>query len=329
MYNGNTVGVVVPAYNERGFVGEVIDTLPEFVDRAYVVDDQSTDGTWQEIQEHAEAANRAAAEPEGEPRLADGGVGFTRKVVPIRHETNRGVGGAIKTGYRRAYADGMDVTAVMAGDGQMDPDSLPRLLDPIVDGDADYAKSTRLLDAEYREEMPPFRLFGNRLLSVLTKIASGYWQTTDPQNGYTAISREALADLDIDSLYDDYGFANELLVRLNCHGMTVADVAVPAVYGDEESTIRYRSFVPKLSWLLLTNFLHRQRAQFAESGARATPLCYALGLSGILAAVAAGLIGDADLLAALVVGSYLSLGFAIHRDRQGDEGLEMRVTDDE
>ncbi|WP_435179447.1 glycosyltransferase family 2 protein [Halorussus sp. AFM4] len=330
MYNGNTVGVVVPAYNEEGLVGGVVDTLPEFVDRAYVVDDRSTDGTWQEIQEHAEKANRAATTAEAVPTLADGGVGVDgpRRVVPIRHETNKGVGGAIKTGYRRAYADGLDVVAVMAGDGQMDPDRLDRLLDPIVDGDADYAKGTRLLDAESREGMPAFRLFGNRLLSTLTKFASGYWTTTDPQNGYTAISREALGSLDLDRLYDDYGFANELLARLNSRGMTVADVSMPAVYGDEESTIRYRSFVPKLSWLLLSNFVERQWTRFVDAGARVTPVCYALGALGLVAAVVAGLAGSVDRFAALTAGSYLSLGVAVYRERERSRDMELRVTDD-
>ncbi|WP_137283196.1 glycosyltransferase family 2 protein [Halorussus salinisoli] len=325
MYNGNTVGVVVPAYNEQGLVGEVIDSIPDFVDRIYVVDDRSTDETWQEIRRHAEQANRVVGEPETAPKLADGGFDPSRRVVPIRHETNRGVGGAIKTGYRRAYDDGMDVTAVIAGDGQMDPDQLDRLLDPIVERKADYAKGTRLLDSEFREEMPAFRLFGNRLLSGLTKVASGYWHTTDPQNGYTAISHRALDELDVESLYDDYGFANELLVRLNCHGMAVADVAIPAIYGDEESTIEYRSFVPKLSWLLLINFLHRQRTQLTESGSWTAALGYALGAIGLVAAVVAGLVAGSGLLAVLVVGSLLSLGLAMYSDKSNNEALELRV----
>ncbi|MFC7080775.1 glycosyltransferase [Halorussus caseinilyticus] len=321
MYNGNTVGVVVPAYNEQGFVGEVIDSVPDFVDRIYVVDDCSTDGTWREIRRHAEKVNHSATRLEVSPTLADGGLDFSERVVPIRHETNRGVGGAIKTGYRRAYDDGMDVTAVVAGDGQMDPDLLDRLVDPIVERKADYAKGTRLLDPEFREGMPAFRLFGNRLLSGLTKIASGYWRTTDPQNGYTAISHRALEELDVESLYDDYGFANELLVRLNCHGMTVADVAIPAIYGDEESTIRYRSFVPKLSWLLLTNFLHRQRTQLVESGGWVTSLGYALGAVGLLAAVVAGLLAGLGAFAALVVAGLVSLAVGAYSDRTSGDAL--------
>lgn len=333
MYNGNTVGVVVPAYNEQGFVGEVIDTVPGFVDRIYVVDDRSTDDTWQEIQDHAERANRTASASEKsrpnetERKLADGGVAFADRVVPIRHETNRGVGGAIKTGYRHAHDDKMDVTAVMAGDGQMDPDLLARLVEPIVESGADYAKGNRLLDSEFREEMPRFRLVGNWMLTFLTKVSSGYWNTGDPQNGYTAISRRALDNIDLDSLYDDYGFANELLVRLNCHGMQVADVATPAVYGDEESTIEYHTFIPKVSLLLLTNFCYRLRTQTVEFDAWQTVSAYLLGAVGLVASLVVGVTVGLDAFAAVLLGSCLLLGLAMHRDRKNNEELEMQVTE--
>jgi glycosyltransferase involved in cell wall biosynthesis len=332
MYNGNTVGVVVPAYNEQGFVGEVIDTVPDFVDRVYVVDDCSTDDTWQEIRDHAERANRDASAPEGsrrtefEPKLADGGHGLSERVVPIRHETNRGVGGAIKTGYRRAHEDGMDVTAVMAGDGQMDPDLLARLFDPIVESGADYAKGNRLLDPEFRDDMPRFRLVGNWLLSFLTKISSGYWNTGDPQNGYTAISSRALDRIELDSLYDDYGFANELLVRLNCHGMQVADMAIPAVYGDEESTIEYHIFIPTVSWLLLTGFGYRLGTRIVEFDAWPTVAAYLLGAVGLVASLIAGLAAGLGALGTVLAGSCLLLGLAVHRDRANNEGLEMQIT---
>lgn len=336
MYEGNRVGVVIPAYNEEGLVGEVIDAVPTFVDRVYVVDDRSTDGTWREIRDRAERANRATVADErstaewsvAERSLADGGVAASGRVVPIRHEENRGVGGAIKTGYRRAHEEEMDVTAVVAGDGQMDTDLLDRLLDPIVAGEADYAKGTRLLDSEFREEMPRFRLFGNRLLTLLTQVASGYWRTTDPQNGYTAISYRALGRLDFEDLYDDYGFANELLVRLNCHEMRVADVGVPAIYGDEESSIRYRTFVPKLSWLLLSSFCHRLRVQF-ESGARTPAVGYLAGALGLLGSFLAGLLGKSKTAANLGIGGTLALGLAIYRDRDSNDGLETRVTADD
>lgn len=337
-YNGNTVGVVVPAYNEEGFVGDVIETVPEFVDRVYVVDDDSTDGTWQEIRLHAAKANRAAAGKQVESRPADGTLGDERRgseqvthqrVVPIRHETNRGVGGAIKTGYRRAYDDGIDVTAVMAGDGQMDPDLLDRLVEPVVESGADYAKGNRLLRPEYHDEMPTHRLVGNWMLTLLTKIASGYWNTGDPQNGYTAISYRALDRIDVESLYDDYGFANELLVRLNQHGMQVADVAVPATYGDEQSTIEYRTFVPTVSMLLLENFLRRLWTKYVEFGDQATVMSYAFATLGFASVVPVGLLMDVGLAGLLLACSCLALALATYLDERKHEHLEMQVDGEE
>lgn len=279
MYRGRIVGVVVPAYNEEGLVGEVIDTVPSFVDRVYVIDDRSTDGTWGEIRRHARRTNRAwstdGADKEGEPI-------FDRRVVPIRQGTNTGVGGAIKTGYRQAISDGVEVVAVMNGDGQMDPDVLDRIIDPIVKSEADYVKGNRLLYADYREGMSPWRLFGNSVLSLLTKVASGYWKLTDPQNGYTAISREALGILDLESLYEDYGFCNDMLVQLNVRDMRIADVAIPAVYGDEQSTIRYSQFIPRLSMLLFRRFLQRLGKKHVLYDFHPLVLFYLLGTAGIL-----------------------------------------------
>jgi len=256
MYRNHTIGVVVPAYNEAAFVGDVLETLPEFVDRIYAVDDASTDGTWDVIERRARETQRAVVgHTESDDRTA-------RRVVPIRHETNRGVGGAIKTGYQHALDDEMDIVAVVAGDGQMNPDDLPRLLDPIVDGRGDYAKGDRLSDKDCRREMSRWRLFGNGLLTGLTRIASGYWDLSDPQNGYTAISREALSVVDIDSLFEDFGFCNDLLARLNAHDMAVIDIAMPAHYGDEQSHIEYRTFVPQLSLLLARTFIWRLRRKW-------------------------------------------------------------------
>ncbi|WP_338729750.1 glycosyltransferase family 2 protein [Haladaptatus sp. DJG-WS-42] len=283
MYRGHTVGVVVPAYNEEGFVGDVIDEIPEYVDRIYAVDDASADGTWTEIREAAARLNRAEADT---ARVADGGLAFDRRVVPIQHEINRGAGGALKTGYRRALEDGVDVTSTLDADGQMDPDRLTDLLDPIVAGEADYTKGNRLAEPAFLDAMPRFRLVGNVLLSFLTKIASGYWQIADSQNGYTAISHDALEAVDIQSLYEYYGYCNELLVRLNIHDMRVADVAMPAEYGDEESSIDYTSYIPKVSGMLFRNFLSRLKKKYLVTGFHPLALFYlagigTLGLTGI------------------------------------------------
>lgn len=270
MYEGCLVGVVVPAYNEEGLVGDVVRTMPAYVDRIYVVDDASTDGTHAEIERAAEHVNRTRdAEKEG----------WSRTAVPLRHETNRGVGGAIKTGYQQAVRDGVDVVTVMGGDGQMPPEHLTRVLQPVVDGRAGYAKGNRLLDAETRDEMPRFRYVGNNILSYLTKVASGYWGVSDPQNGFTAISREALERVDLDGLYEGYGYCNELLVRLNVAGVRVAEVSHPPVYGDEESHISYSTYIPKVSMMLLRSFSWRLRKLSADG---VHPTAFSYGAAGVL-----------------------------------------------
>ncbi|WP_416841501.1 glycosyltransferase family 2 protein [Haloferax sp. DFSO52] len=297
MYLGNAIGVVVPAYNEAGFVGTVIDTIPAFVDRTYVVDDHSTDGTWREISVHASRANNPSVQRTNDQRAtdqdrepsqltADGGEITGERVIAIRHPTNRGRGAAVKTGYKRALEDDMDVIVVMDGDGQMDPAILTSIIDPVVDGTADYAVGDRLGGPSYWRGMPPWRLFGNTLLSGLTRIASGYWHIRDPQNGYTAISASTLHELEFDRLYDQYGFLNDLLVNLNVAEKRVATVPMNARYGDEESGIRYSSFVPGLSFLLLKDFLWRLRVKYLYRGNVAPVLMYVLGVVSLLVGVA-------------------------------------------
>lgn len=258
MYKDHRIGVVIPAYNEEGFIGDVIDDLPEFVDRAWVVDDASTDATWAEIQERV--PDTVLTEPEA--AIADGGTALERRLVPIRHETNAGRGAAVKTGYRRALDAEMDAIAVIDGDGQMDPTILDRFLEPVVSDRADYAKGNRLLSREHRAGMSRWRLFGNTVLTCLTKVASGYWRMMDPQNGYTVISARKLRSLDLDSLYDDYGFLNDMLVHLNVADSRIVDVGMRARYGAEESDIRYSSFIPRLSTLLLRDFAWRLRIKY-------------------------------------------------------------------
>jgi glycosyltransferase involved in cell wall biosynthesis len=279
VYRDRTVGVVVPAYNEEGKVSRVVETMPPTVDRIYIVDDASTDDTWSEI---TDAVAAVRAREDGEVTAA-----FDQRWVPIQHEENTGVGGAILTGYQRALEDGVDATAVMAGDAQMDPNVLPRLLDPIVEEEAEYVKASRLLRREDWKGMPPFRLFGNLLLTGLTRISSGYWRMTDPQNGYTVISERALREVDLDTLYEDYGFANDLLVRLNAAGLPIADVETPSefFYDDEEwdSHIDLKTFVPRTSMLLLRNFLWRLRRD--GGAARVFLALYAVGVVGVTLAV--------------------------------------------
>src|SRR5512133_1044055 len=190
MLEGKTVAVVVPAYNEEPLIETTVAGIPEFVDRVIVVDDASRDGTSGRVQ-----------------ALADG------RVELIRHERNGGVGAAIASGYRRALDEGIDVTCVMAGDNQMDPDDLEAIVAPVARGDAEYAKANRLFTGQAWELIPRHRYLGNAVLSMLTKIASGYWHVADSQSGFTALSLPMLEQLDLERIYARYGFPNDMLVH--------------------------------------------------------------------------------------------------------------------
>lgn len=320
MIFGSTVAVVIPAYNEEGFVGPTIDSVPEYVDMIYPVDDASSDGTWDEITETARRINEVS-----ETALGDG------RVEPIRHDTNGGVGAAIKTGYARAIEDGCEVVAVMAGDGQMDPSFLSYLIKPVADGSVAYAKGNRLLREEDRIDMSRWRLFGNALLTMLTRISCGYWEMTDPQNGYTVISADVLTSIPFNELYDRYGFANDLLAMLNTHKYRIADVSHPAIYGEERSDIRYTSFVPTLSWLLFRRFIWRITQRYVVRGfhpvvpayALATvtvPLGVGIGVYSLLGFHGSSLLGLLTGMTTLLLGS-LALILAMWFDVDENKGM--------
>lgn len=234
MYEGRRIAAVVPAYNEAAHIASVIATMPSIVDFIVVVDDASADDT------------AAIAEATGDTRL-----------TAIRHEANTGVGGAIISGHRKALALGSDINVVFAGDAQMDPDYLTSLLDPIVHDGYGFTKANRFYSSNSFSSMPRHRVFGNVVLSLLTKMSSGYWNLFDPQNGYTAITAESLRRLDLDRVRNRYEFENDLLINLNILGVRARDVPVPAVYGDEVSSIRLRRVVPALLVTLVAGFWRR------------------------------------------------------------------------
>ena len=255
MLDGKRVAVVVPAFDEEHLVGETIRGIPEFVDRIYVVDDGSRDRT------------AAAAIDLGEPR-----------VQLIRHERNSGVGAAIASGYRQALAEEVDVTCVMAADNQMDPDELEGLVEPIARGEVEYAKANRLVSGEAWKVIPRTRYLGNAVLSLLTKIASGYWHVADSQAGYTAVSLEALRRLDLDALYPRYGFPNDMLVHLNVQNARVRDVQSRPIYDvGEQSGIKLRSVVPRISWLLFKGFWWRMGQKYVIRDFHPLVFFYAFG----------------------------------------------------
>jgi len=237
MFKDNKIGVVVPAYNEEKLISRTIETMPDFVDKIIVVDDKSKDSTPEIVKKIAEKND---------------------KVVNIRHNVNKGVGGAISTGYIWCRDNDIDIAVVMAGDGQMDPSDLPNLLNPVIEDKTDYAKGNRLVTGEAWKKIPHTRYLGNSALTFLTKIASGYWHVTDSQTGYTALNKKALHLLPIEDIYPRYGMPNDFLVTLNIYGMRVMDVPVNPIYGiGEKSGIKLRKVIFSLSSLLLRLFIRR------------------------------------------------------------------------
>jgi glycosyltransferase involved in cell wall biosynthesis len=241
MYEKKKIGVVVPAHNEERFIAAVIERAPEYIDRVYIVDDCSEDGT-------GDVVKRRATSSRG-------------RICLLRHKVNGGVGKAIITGYKKCLEDNIDIAVVMAGDNQMDPGQLPRLLEPLICGKADYAVGDRISQMNHMKGMSHWRKLGNLTLRWLTRFAAGNMSICDPQNGYTAITREALLCLDLEHIYPRYGYCNDILVKLSAVGARIAPVSMPAVYGDEKSQIKYWKYIPTVSLLLLKGFLWRLKKQ--------------------------------------------------------------------
>jgi glycosyltransferase involved in cell wall biosynthesis len=312
MLDGKRVAVVVPAFDEERLVGETIRGIPEFVDRILVVDDASRDGT------------ATAAERVHDPR-----------VQILRHERNAGVGAAIATGYRRALEEEMDVTCVMAADNQMDPGELEELVAPVARGEVEYAKANRLVSGEAWKVIPRTRYLGNAVLSLLTKIASGYWHVADSQAGYTALSLTALRRLELDELYPRYGFPNDVLVHLNVQNARVRDVPSRPIYDvGEQSGIKLRSVVPRISWLLLKGFWWRMGQKYVIRDFHPLVFFYAFGALMLTVGLVLGavelvlrLAGNAITPATIVLVAVLLIGglqmtlFAMWFDMEANKDL--------
>ncbi len=315
MLDGKSIAVVVPAHNEEVLLRETIAGIPGFVDRIYVVDDASSDGT-------AEQAMAAAADDS--------------RVEVLTHERNGGVGAAIVTGYKRAVEEHMGVTCVMAADNQMDPADLETIAAPVVRGEVEYAKANRLFTGQAWELIPHYRYLGNAVLSLLTKIASGYWHVADSQSGYTAVAHQTLGELDLDRLYPRYGFPNDMLVHPNGVNARVRDVPSRPVYGvGERSGIRLRKVVPRISWLLLKAFLWRMKEKYVIRDFHPLVFFYlgglAMGLGGLglgIALIVLRILGHSITAATgvlvallLIFGSQFTL-FAMWFDMESNKDLK-------
>lgn len=237
MYKLNRVGVVVVFKNEERQIEKTVLTIPEYVDKIILVDDASTDTTPEIVQNLAKLEGR---------------------IVNIIHEKNQGVGGAIATGYKWCRDNNIDISVVMAGDGQMDPVDMPIILDPIIEEGFDYTKANRLDFEGAKATMPPKRFWGNQILSFLTKIASGYYKTRDSQTGYTAINKKALKKIEWDKMYKRYGQPNDLLIKLNVHDFKVKNCIMKPVYGvGEVSQMKIKRVLFTIPLILFKGFIWR------------------------------------------------------------------------
>ncbi|MBU1077898.1 MAG: glycosyltransferase family 2 protein [Spirochaetes bacterium] len=239
MYRKKRIALVIPARNEEKLIKPTLLTTPKFVDRIYVVDDGSTD-------------NMA--------RVVKAIQKKQKRVTLIQNKKNVGPGGAIIVGYKQAYKDKYDITVVVGGDNQMPMEQMTRFLDPLIDNKADYAKGNRfLVEGNVYESMPLIRQFGNMIISLLTKLASGLYKIYDVVDGYTAITREAIGLINWDKAWPKYGYPMDFLIRCNAYGLRVLDIPRRAIYlpGEKQSQIKGLNYTIRVSPMLLRGFFWR------------------------------------------------------------------------
>lgn len=314
MLHGKTVAVVVPAYNEETQIGMVIESMPDYVDRIVIINDTSKDRTAEVVMDYikkdgksdlklvpfpnkpvrniyneAEMVLQEMAEKEIEHYVSSevaNGYPEEERIILINHLENGGVGAAIARGYKWCKDHEIDCTAVMAGDGQMDPDELLGICEPVILEDIDYVKGNRLIHPSAKYVIPKVRFFGNSVLSILTKIASGYWRISDTQTGYTATSLRALKLIKIHEIYPRYGMPNDMLVKLNIAKCSLKEVMIKPIYRvGEQSKMKVSKVIPTVSWLLLKSFVKRIWVKYFVRDFHPLFLFYMAGIVLGLAAV--------------------------------------------
>jgi glycosyltransferase involved in cell wall biosynthesis len=262
------VAIVIPCYRVERHIGDVIRGIPAHYEKIICVDDASPDGS------------AAVIEALGDKR-----------VTVVRHEKNRGVGGAMKTGYTEALRQGAEICVKMDGDGQMSPADLDDIVAPLLESKADYAKGNRFVDLKALRAMPGRRLFGNAALSFLSKMACGYWNMLDVSNGYTAITRDMLRRMDFDLINERYFFETSVLIELNILRATVADVEMPARYGDEQSSLKISRVASTFPPLLIRGFLRRFYWRYLIEDFGVVSVCVIGGIPLLLFGVLYGIAG--------------------------------------
>ena len=232
MFNEQTIGVVIPSYKVRKFLKKVVSNLPEYIDYIIVVDDACPEKSFQVVEE-------------------------MEKVVFVKRRVNSGVGAAVISGYKKALELDIDIVVKIDGDGQMNNNYIPSLILPLIQGKVDYTKGNRFRDFKALRDMPKVRLFGNSILSFLSKVSSGYWSIMDPTNGFTAISKETIESLDLDQVSERYFFESDMLINLNINNKVVKDISMPAQYGEEESSLNVKRVIYQFPPKILKGFFKR------------------------------------------------------------------------
>jgi len=236
MYKHKKVGIYVPAYNEEANIGEVIETMPDYVDIILVVDDCSKDKTSEVVKKYMKKDKR---------------------IVLERNERNRGNGYGAIFAYQKLIEMGMDLICPMAGDGQTEPQYLPRLLDPVVNDECDFAKGNRFLEAAVYKKMPAYRYWGNIFVTMINKFSTGYYSMYDSLNGYYVVRASVLKKINFNKLGDRYEFENSFWIQLNIAGARGKDVSIPPIYKNEQSKIRlWKVVIPTLR-VLIKGFFER------------------------------------------------------------------------
>lgn len=262
MYREKKIALVIPAYNEAKLIKPTLEAVPELIDRVYVVDDKSPDN------QNAVILKCVERDP---------------RITLIEHETNQGPGGSIISGYLRASQENYDITVVVGGDNQMPLAEVEKFLDPIIDGKADYTKGNRFLLSQLDDtlaKMPKIRLVGNWMITMLTKIASGYYKVMDFVDGYTAISKEAIDLIDWSKAWKKYGYPMDFLIRMNAYSLRVMDIPRTAIYlpGERQSQIKGFRYFLSVSPMLLKGFLWRLEFKYLYRDFHPLLLFYVLGI---------------------------------------------------
>jgi len=314
MLNNKTVAVVIPAYNEEGQIELVLNSMPDYVDRMIVVNDLSKDKTAEVVAACIKKDGAGYASDRIGPRLIERNLyneaemvlqehdekEISRfvpseianddpdksRIILINHLKNGGVGAAIARGYKWCKDNNIDCTAVMAGDGQMDPSELESICMPVIEEGIDYVKGNRLSHRSAKLVIPRTRYFGNSILSIMTKMASGYWRVSDTQTGFTAISLEAMRKIDIAGIYKTYGMPNDVLVKLNIARCSLKEVEIKPVYRvGENSKMKIMKVIPRVSWLLFKAFFRRIWIRYFKRDFHPLFLLYMLAMFAGLASI--------------------------------------------